>query len=137
MSGSCAGTRGAGISIDVARETQGDARLTMTYRATGDRVAFAKEPAQEYELHPADTSGYRLVVQDAPGQPWAPVTFTRLADGTPYLFAGGRVTPKPPPHHSAAEPPADLHPPSGGVPSLRRSVRIRPPSPRPSGDSGG
>jgi len=103
----------AGMAIDVARElTQGDARLTMTCRATGDRVAFAEEPVEEYELHPADTSGDRFVVQDAPGQPWAPVTFTRLADGTPYLFAGGRVTPKTTPDHSAAEPSAApvIHP---------------------------
>jgi hypothetical protein len=75
----------AGMAIDVARElTQGDARLTMTYEATGDRVAFAEEPVQEYELQPAP-SGDRSSPRTHPGQPWAPITFTRRVDGTPHL----------------------------------------------------
>jgi hypothetical protein len=89
------------MAIDVARElTQGDARLTMTYEATGDRVAFAEEyetcqtmgdrvafaeePVQEYELQPAP-SGDRSSPRTHPGQPWAPITFTRRVDGTPHL----------------------------------------------------
>jgi hypothetical protein len=72
---------------------QGD-RMTLTYRATGDRVAFAEEPVEEYELRPAAADGDQFVVRDEPGQPWVPATFTTLADGTPYLFTGGRVTPR-------------------------------------------
>jgi CubicO group peptidase (beta-lactamase class C family) len=81
----------AGIAIDVARQGE---KMTLTYRATGDRVAFAEDPVHEYELRPAGTDGDQFVVRDEPGQPWVPATFATLADGTPYLFTSGLVTPR-------------------------------------------
>jgi hypothetical protein len=68
--------------------------MTLTFRATGDRVAFAEDPVHEYELRPAAADGNQFVIRDESGQPWIPATFATLADGTPYLFASGRVTPR-------------------------------------------
>lgn len=81
----------ASVAIDVARH--GDT-MTLTDRATGDRVAFAEDPVHEYELRPAAADGDQFVIRDESGQPWIPATFATLADGTPYLFASGRVTPR-------------------------------------------
>ena len=81
----------AGVSIDVALE---GGVPTMTAQATGDRVALAEEPRQEYRLHPADRSGTRFLMREGDGQPWVQVAFARQPDGRPYLFTSGRVTPK-------------------------------------------
>jgi CubicO group peptidase (beta-lactamase class C family) len=81
----------AGVVVDVSRRTSG---LIMTYQVTGDRLAFADDAVREYELHPASVDGDRFVLREGPEQPWVPVAFARLADGRPYLFTSGRVTPK-------------------------------------------
>jgi hypothetical protein len=76
-----------GVHLEVARA--GD-RLLMTYHATGPRLAFAEEPVVEYELHPTNPpDGNHYVTRSAPGQPWAPVTFTPT-----HLFTSGRLTPR-------------------------------------------
>ncbi|MFC5265652.1 serine hydrolase domain-containing protein [Kribbella qitaiheensis] len=77
----------ASARLEVLRR---DDQLVMTYQATGDRLAFAEEPIQEYELLPtAPADGNHFVTRSAPNQPWTPVTFTDT-----YLFTSGRVTPR-------------------------------------------
>jgi len=78
----------AGVRFDV------DQRLHLTVSATGDRAAFADDPVHEYDLRPVGESGDRFALQESPGQPWTPLEFAEFADGTPYLFSGGRVTPR-------------------------------------------
>jgi CubicO group peptidase (beta-lactamase class C family) len=77
----------ASVRLDVVRR---DDRLLMTYRATGDRLAFTDEPAHEYELYPADPAdGDHFVTREAPTHPWVPITFAPT-----HVFASGRVTPR-------------------------------------------
>jgi hypothetical protein len=45
-------------------------------------------------LHPADSSGTRFVLRSRDDEPWVPLSFGQLGDGTPYLYLGGRVTPQ-------------------------------------------
>ena len=47
-----------------------------------------------YPAEPADVSGTRFVLRSRDDEPWAPVSFDRLADGTPYLYMSGRVAPR-------------------------------------------
>jgi hypothetical protein len=42
----------------------------------------------------ADSSGTRFVLRSRDDEPWAPVSFGRFADGTPYLYMNGRVAPR-------------------------------------------
>ena len=39
-------------------------------------------------------SGTRFVVRSRDEDPWVPLSFGQLGDGTPYLYMGGRVTPR-------------------------------------------
>jgi len=66
--------------------------LTHTSGIDGDIFTLAQP--EELILHPADASGLNYVCRSHDDQPWVPVSFGRLADHTPYLFAGGRVTPR-------------------------------------------
>jgi hypothetical protein len=70
-----------------------DGTLHVVERATGARTAFSEGP-EEFDLHPADAGGDRFVARSRDADPWTPVSFARLADQTPYLYLGGRVTPK-------------------------------------------
>jgi CubicO group peptidase (beta-lactamase class C family) len=47
-----------------------------------------------YPAEPADSSGTRFVLRSRDDEPWAPVSFDQLADGTPYLYMSGRVAPR-------------------------------------------
>jgi CubicO group peptidase (beta-lactamase class C family) len=77
----------ASVRMEVVRR---EGRLILTYRATGDRLAFAEEPVIEYELHPTSPNdGNHFVTRSEPRQPWTPVTFFPT-----YLFNSGRVTPR-------------------------------------------
>jgi CubicO group peptidase (beta-lactamase class C family) len=77
----------ASVRLDVVRRED---HLVMTYRPTGDRLAFTDQATQDYELRPTTPAdGNHFVSRDAPGHPWVPVTFTPT-----YVFAYGRVTPK-------------------------------------------
>jgi CubicO group peptidase (beta-lactamase class C family) len=78
--------------FDVTVEPSG---LRLTAKATGELADLRAEPdITEYDLRPQDGSGDRYVLREHAGQPWGPLTFDRFDDGTPYLFVGGRVTPK-------------------------------------------
>ncbi|TCC51038.1 class A beta-lactamase-related serine hydrolase [Kribbella capetownensis] len=77
----------ATVQLDVVRR---DEALVMEFRATGDRLSFAEQPVQEYELRPTEPAdGDHFVAREAPDHPWVPVTFTPS-----HVFASGRVTPK-------------------------------------------
>ena len=61
-----------------------------------ERVAD-HEGQQEFDLFPADSAGApgdNFVCRLYDHQPWTPVIFGRLGDQTPYLYLGGRVTPR-------------------------------------------
>ncbi|MGC4941871.1 serine hydrolase domain-containing protein [Kribbella sp. DT2] len=77
----------ASVAMEVLRR---DGKLMLTYQATGDRLAFAEEPVQEFELLPTEPlDGDHFVVRSSDDQPWTPVTFRPA-----YLFTSGRVTPR-------------------------------------------
>jgi CubicO group peptidase (beta-lactamase class C family) len=77
----------ASARLEVLRR---DDHLVLTYQATGDRLAFAEDPVQEFELLPTTPAdGNHFVTRSAPNQPWTPVTFTPA-----HLFNSGRVTPR-------------------------------------------
>jgi CubicO group peptidase (beta-lactamase class C family) len=71
-----------------------DGRLHMLLTATGELAALAESQPEELILYPADASGVNFVCRSYVHEPWVPVTFGQLADRTPYIFAGGRVTPR-------------------------------------------
>jgi CubicO group peptidase (beta-lactamase class C family) len=69
-------------------------RLHAVSTLTGDLAALTQTEAEELDLYPADTSGERYVCRSDESQPWTGVAFGRLANGTQYLFTGGRITPR-------------------------------------------
>jgi hypothetical protein len=71
-----------------------DGLLHVTATTTGSLGALTGPQPEEATLYPADATGRNFVgrIQDA--DPWAPVSFAELDDGTPYIFAGGRIAPK-------------------------------------------
>src|SRR3984957_9163183 len=60
----------------------------------GELARITDSQPMELSLYPADTSGLNFVCRTDQDQPWNPLSFGCLADGTPYLFLGGRVTPR-------------------------------------------
>jgi len=68
--------------------------LHLVSSLTGDLAALSDEEPEDVVLYPADSSGERFVCRSRESQPWTALAFSRLADGTPYLFVGGRVTPR-------------------------------------------
>jgi CubicO group peptidase (beta-lactamase class C family) len=71
-----------------------DGQLLLVVTMTGNLASLIESEPEELVLHPADTSGRRFVVRSHECDPWSPLSFSELADGTPYLFMGGRVTPR-------------------------------------------
>jgi CubicO group peptidase (beta-lactamase class C family) len=74
-----------------------DGRLTMELTMTGNLAALVGSEPEELLLYPAEpagSSGTRFVLQSHDDEPWAPVSFGELGDGTPYLYMSGRVTPR-------------------------------------------
>jgi CubicO group peptidase (beta-lactamase class C family) len=71
-----------------------DGRLYLLLTATGELATLGQSQPEELTLYPADSSGVNFVCRSYDHEPWAPVTFGQLADGCPYLFAGGRLTPR-------------------------------------------
>jgi hypothetical protein len=55
---------------------------------------------EDLPLHPAEppdpaaSPGTGFVLRSRDDEPWAPVSFGELADGTPYVYLSGRVTPR-------------------------------------------
>jgi CubicO group peptidase (beta-lactamase class C family) len=71
-----------------------DGMLHVVSGASGDRSAFSDEGPQEFDLHPADATGDGFVCRSDDRQPWSPLVFGRFSDRAPYLFLGGRITPR-------------------------------------------
>jgi CubicO group peptidase (beta-lactamase class C family) len=71
-----------------------DGQLLLVVTMTGNLASLIESEPEELVLHPADTSGRRFVVRSHEADPWTPLSFGELADGTPYLFMGGRITPR-------------------------------------------
>ena len=71
-----------------------DGRLAMALTMTGNLAALVDAEPEDLLLYPADVSGTRFVLRSRDDEPWAPVSFDRLADGTAYLYMSGRVAPR-------------------------------------------
>ena len=74
-----------------------DGRLAMELTMTGNLAALIGSEPEDLWLYPAEppgSSGTRFVLRSRDDEPWAPVSFGQLADGAPYLFMSGRVTPR-------------------------------------------
>jgi CubicO group peptidase (beta-lactamase class C family) len=71
-----------------------DGHLHLLLTATGPLATLSDAQPEDLILYPADGSGVNFVCRTCDREPWVPVTFGELADGTPYLFAGGRITPR-------------------------------------------
>src|SRR5579863_3049988 len=71
-----------------------DGHLHLLLTATGPLATLTESQPEDLVLYPADGSGVNFVCRTCDHEPWVPVTFGELADGTPYLFAGGRITPR-------------------------------------------
>jgi CubicO group peptidase (beta-lactamase class C family) len=69
-------------------------RLHMVLAMTGPLAALVGAEPEEVTLHPVDASGTNFVCRSREDEPWTPVSFGRLADHAPYVFLGGRVTPR-------------------------------------------
>jgi CubicO group peptidase (beta-lactamase class C family) len=77
-----------------------DGQLHMALTMTGNLAALTDSEPEELLLHPAeppDPSGSpatSFVLRSRDDEPWVPLTFSELADGTPYIYLSGRVTPR-------------------------------------------
>jgi CubicO group peptidase (beta-lactamase class C family) len=71
-----------------------DGRLHMVLTMTGELAALTAAEPEQLVLFPADSSGANFVCRSRDDEPWVPLSFGALADGTPYLFMSGRVTPR-------------------------------------------
>jgi CubicO group peptidase (beta-lactamase class C family) len=69
-----------------------DGQLRAVLTMTGNLAALTDSEPEELILHPADSSGTRFVVRSRDDEPWAPLSFGQLTDGTPYIYLSGRVT---------------------------------------------
>jgi hypothetical protein len=57
-------------------------------------VADLERYAGRYTRTSRGSSGTRFVLRSRDDEPRAPVSFSQLADGTPYLYMSGRVAPR-------------------------------------------
>jgi len=71
-----------------------DGLLHVISGPSDDREAFSDEEPDEFDLYPADATGDSFVARSDDRQPWSPVVFGRLGDQAPYMFLGGRITPR-------------------------------------------
>ncbi len=71
-----------------------DGGLHVILIPTGELAALTDSQPLELILHPADASGLNFVCRTHDDQPWNPLSFGWLADGVPYVFLGGRITPR-------------------------------------------
>ena len=71
-----------------------DGQLRIVVTMTGNLAALTAAEPEDLLLHPADSSGTRFVLRSRDDEPWVPLSFGQLGDGTPYLYLGGRVTPQ-------------------------------------------
>ena len=71
-----------------------DGQLHMMLTMTGHLGALVSAEPEELILHPVDASGTNFVLRSRDDEPWTSLSFGQLADHTPYVFLGGRVTPR-------------------------------------------
>ncbi|HSS22951.1 MAG TPA: serine hydrolase domain-containing protein [Mycobacterium sp.] len=71
-----------------------EGRLHLVSGVSGEFAAFSDEGPHEFDLHPADGTGDNFVWRADDRQPWLPLIFDRLGDQAPYLYLGGRITPR-------------------------------------------
>jgi CubicO group peptidase (beta-lactamase class C family) len=69
-----------------------DGQLHVIVTVTGNLADLVDSEPEELILHPADASGRRFVLRSRDDEPWAPLSFGQLPDGTAYIYMGGRVT---------------------------------------------
>src|ERR1700677_2719411 len=67
-----------------------DGQLHVILTMTGNLADLTNSEPEELILHPADSSGSRLLMRSPDDEPWVPLSFGQLADGTPYLFLSGQ-----------------------------------------------
>jgi CubicO group peptidase (beta-lactamase class C family) len=65
--------------------------LHVTAITIGSLGALIGPTEDEATLYPADESGKNFVCRLRDNDPWTPLTFGELAEGTPYIFASGRI----------------------------------------------
>jgi CubicO group peptidase (beta-lactamase class C family) len=75
--------------IDVSVRDGGLRAVIVTTGPLGD---LRDSEAEEFDFLPADRSGDNFVFRSHDAEPWVPVSFGLLDDGTPYVYTGGRVT---------------------------------------------
>jgi hypothetical protein len=66
--------------------------LRGVFETTGQLAASRESAAEELDLYPSDASGDNFVCRSHEDEAWTSVSFGMLADGTAYLYSGGRVT---------------------------------------------
>jgi CubicO group peptidase (beta-lactamase class C family) len=71
-----------------------DGRLHMIITVTGKLADLFNSEPEKLILYPADSSGDRFVLRSHQDEPWIPLSFGHLPDGTRYLYFSGRVTPR-------------------------------------------
>jgi hypothetical protein len=71
-----------------------DGELHLLSTLTGTLEDMVDSEPEDLILHPVDATGDRFAARSRPEDPWMEFVFSRLADGTPYLHAGGRLNPK-------------------------------------------
>ena len=71
-----------------------DGRLRLLSTVTGSLAAVSGAEPEELDQLAADESGDNFLCRSHEAEPWTSVSFRALADGTPYLYASGRVTPR-------------------------------------------
>jgi CubicO group peptidase (beta-lactamase class C family) len=69
-----------------------DGHLQAVIATTGEIAAVRDSEPERLDLYPADTTGDLFVCRSHEDESWTPVSFGRLADDTPYVYAGGRIT---------------------------------------------
>ncbi len=71
-----------------------DGQLHVVLTITGNLAALTNSQPEELILYPADSSGDQFVLRSHDDEPWVSLSFGELPDHTPYLYLGGRVTPR-------------------------------------------
>jgi CubicO group peptidase (beta-lactamase class C family) len=71
-----------------------DGHLHVTAMTTGSLATLTGPQPDEVTLLPADDTGRNFLCRSRDTEPWTPVSFGELADGTRHLFASGRIAPR-------------------------------------------
>ncbi|MBV9451187.1 MAG: beta-lactamase family protein [Streptosporangiaceae bacterium] len=71
--------------------TVADGLPRATVTTIGQLSALVGPQPEDVFLYPADSTGINFVCRSSDEEPWTPVSFGQLDDGTPYLFASGRI----------------------------------------------